>query len=696
MKHQDAKEYLGCQLWVEPTDSRERVDELVKTAAESGLGWLRIFLMWPWIEEQPGEWDFTVFDFVFDACEKYGIKVKATLTANSGPWHIGTPSLLHSHTGFLDESQWPAMERYVERCVTRYKDHPALGQWILWNEPAARREQSDQARRHWQAWLEEAYGGNISALNKRWRTGYQGFSEAQFPNEILHPAHIGNGWASYRPVMDFDRFSMKWLEWELQQIQDLVRKYDARTPTCINPTPLLENQASSGLDQEELAKIVDVVGASYHPAWHFTFCDREMFPALMSLGVKKTASHPSVHRVEVTEVQCGNTLSSSTRPSDVEPAELARFCFAGIFAGAESVTGWLLNQRTYDCEAGDWGLLDNNDQHTGRSRMMKRVRDVMETVDRVTEGHEPQESDVLVAFDQDAQVVEVPDSERGSHVKGRLVHDGALGGAMLTALLTQGGVNASQCRLADIPQKDCSGKTLFLSHLVAWSEENAARVLEFARKGGTVVLDATSGRKTPDAAMYCPWPGGLAKEIGMTASDLETDYKGYELSLFGEPAGKWLLTRIRPIFSPDAGWSAWDGIRFEKDGEPLVWERAYEQGRFVLVNGMMGPSAIHEQENQLGLKYLLHELTKDSLLPVRPAGFEHGAYALPVTCQKGLLTAVLANSRSWRQGRELQMIAPEGEYTDLWTGETISVPSTGRVSLPAEDGIVLLWQKGSC
>ena len=44
MKHKEAKEYLGCQLWVEPTDSPERVDSLVKEAAERGLGWLRIFL----------------------------------------------------------------------------------------------------------------------------------------------------------------------------------------------------------------------------------------------------------------------------------------------------------------------------------------------------------------------------------------------------------------------------------------------------------------------------------------------------------------------------------------------------------------------------------------------------------------------------------------------------------------------------
>lgn len=300
---------------------------------------------------------------------------------------------------------------------------------------------------------------------------------------------------------------------------------------------------------------------------------------------------------------------------------------------------------------------------------------------------------MLVAFDQDSQIVEVPDSERGSDVKGRRVHDGAYGGAMLTARLMQSGVNASQCRLTDIPCEKSAGKTLLLSHLVAWSPENAQKVLAFAENGGAVVLDATTGRKTPDAAMYCPWPGGLAGVIGMTASDLETDYNGYELSLFGEPAGKWLLTRIVPTFAPDAPWAAWDNICFQKDGAPLVWERPFGAGRFVLVNGMMGPSAIYEQENQLGLKYVLSRLTAGSLLPVRPVAFEQGAHALLLVCETGSLTAVLANSGAWRQGRTLQLIAPAGEYTDLWTGAAVRVPDTGRVSLPAEDGVVLLWKK---
>ena len=33
---------------------------------------------------------FEPFDAAFEAAERHGLGIKATLTANSGPWHIGT------------------------------------------------------------------------------------------------------------------------------------------------------------------------------------------------------------------------------------------------------------------------------------------------------------------------------------------------------------------------------------------------------------------------------------------------------------------------------------------------------------------------------------------------------------------------------------------------------------------------------
>lgn len=41
----------------------------------------------------------------------------------------------------------------------------------------------------------------------------------------------------------------------------------------------------------------------------------------------------------------------------------------------------------------------------------------------------------------------------------------------------------------------------------------------------------------------------------------------------------------------------------------------------------------------------------------------------------------------------LQLSAPEGIYEELWTNQTVTVPSGEEVQLEAKDGIVLLWSK---
>lgn len=104
---------LGCQLWLEADDTAERIDALVQQAAEVGLGALRVFLNWPWIERQPGYFDFLQYDHVFAAAQHHGLGIKATLMANSGPWHAGTPGVLHAFTGFMDQNHRDAASRYI-------------------------------------------------------------------------------------------------------------------------------------------------------------------------------------------------------------------------------------------------------------------------------------------------------------------------------------------------------------------------------------------------------------------------------------------------------------------------------------------------------------------------------------------------------------------------------------------------------
>jgi len=273
--------HLGSQIWLERDLTREQVGELVDRAADVGFGQLRVFLMWPWIQsESPDRWDFELFDAVFDGAAEHGIAIKATLTANSGPWWLGTGSVLHSQTMTLDPSFRPRMEAYIAACVKRYANHPALGQWILWNEPMNPPENpwgdtfvTAEARDLWPHVLREKYQ-DIAGLNTRWRTGYASFDEVPMANDVMHPAHHNNTWRSFGPILSDYELRSRIIENELGWIADKVRENDPSTPLCANPCQSLYNHAEAGYNLQNIGKVVDVLGATFHAPWSFGFAKR--------------------------------------------------------------------------------------------------------------------------------------------------------------------------------------------------------------------------------------------------------------------------------------------------------------------------------------------------------------------------------------------------------------------------------------
>ena len=360
---------LGAQLWVERDDTPERVEHLVAQAAACGLGRLRVFVMWPWIEPDPGAWDFSLYDTVFDTAARHGIGIKATLTTGAGPWHIGTPGVQHSQTLTLAAAQRPAMARYLERVVGRYAEHPALSQWILWNEPRyqafgpgrddARR--SDEQLAHWRQLLKSRYG-DIHGLNHRWYTGFTDFDQIPFPEQIPHPAHRDNPWISFQPWLDEAEFRAEWLRFELSWIADIVRSMDPDTPLSVNPDQLLSNLAAGGYEFGALSEVVDVMGASFHAPWHLTFAPREAHLGLIVAGLgllRQPTENPKP--IELTEFQLGNTAYSGAAPMGVTPASIAAGFLAPLAAGPESACGRSLDTRRRAFAAGGRGLLDGAD-----------------------------------------------------------------------------------------------------------------------------------------------------------------------------------------------------------------------------------------------------------------------------------------------------------------------------------------------
>jgi hypothetical protein len=675
---------LGAQVWVRPDDNTDRVEMLFDRLVEAGVGRARLFLVWPWVEPDPGEWTFRVYDDAFDAAAARGLTISATLTANSGPWHVGTPSMLHSHTGFLDEMAREAIDGYVTRCARRYADHPALGRWILWNEPNARRGaggvRTDRQLAHWRTWLADRY--EIDRLNRRWRTGYDSFDDIPFPEEVPAAVHRGQTWNAWAPWLADWRHRAAWLVHQIEWVRDALSEVDPDTPTCVNPGGLFANSAATGRRLGGLAGCADVLGASCHPPWHFTFARRWQFPALVAASVRRLAA--AADRLAVTEVQTGSTFASGHNPGAVSAGEVVRLHLAGLAAGAASVTGWCFNARSRDWEAGDWALLDEADGHSPRSRALGRLAETLSAARERTGAWSAPSPRAWVVAEPDAQAQEWLDA--GAHdgdpnptVPGRLHTDGSHGSALLAvALMTLGlpvGFGPARAMPTD-PHPDL----VVASHQVAYPDHVPGRLLEVADAGGTVLFDGLCGRKDDEATLNRPWPGGLC-DADIEGRDLDTDPDGHAVTLGGERVGRWPLARVR-VRAGDA-WSPRPEPRFA-DGEACVLDRRWGAGRLVYARGPLGPALVHHPP--AGVRHLLATVAPDSApRPVSPR-----TVALPVDAEHGRLSVLLGPDPEDRDGP--LRVAAAGHYHDLWSGDTRD--GNGDITLRAPEGTALLWTDG--
>jgi len=687
---------LGCQIWLEASDSPARIQALVRTAAESGLGRLRVFLLWTWIERDPGQFDFRIYDELFDAAAAQGVGIKATLTANSGPWHIGTPGVLHSHTGFLHDSQSGPMRRYLEACVTRYANHPALEQWLLWNEPLGAHDHVDDNLAPWRVFLSRRYLNDLQALNHRWLTGYTSFSEIPWPEEIAHPIHRGGAWKPHSPRLDEMDWRAGRLISQLQWVADEVRRHDPVTEMCYNPIFPIENQAGGGTDLPGLAKVVQRIGSSFHPVFWHERLTRSDYPGLIAAGVRALASQVRGLPVELTEVLSGNTFTTGCRSCAVSGSEVARFYLGALASGASTVTGWCLNARNRDSEAGEFALLNDNDEPSPRSRALLRLSQVLETARQATGDWKPSAPDILVALDRRSQALELLDAESASETPrrpGRGGNDSGRGQWLLAQRAMEAGFVASNLSFNDLPSSpDRKGQVLIVSQVIAWEKAEAKKMLEWARKGGTLVLDALSGRKDFDSACHKPWPGHLTEPCGLQVLEIETASSDFVLESEGEEVCRAAL--LRTVVQTAPPWTVLSTFRFADDRSAAVLQRPFGKGKIIYARFPLAVSVLADPENCAWLRHLLADMAGRPAHAVVPAGIVTGFVSIPISCSLGQLVCLLSPDIAERNGRPLRVVCKDpGLWKDFWTGEQFQSDPLGEILLPAPEGIALLWKK---
>ena len=197
-----SKVRIGAEFFLNRTETSASVHEHFQRMAETGLTIARIFTLWDQIEREQGTWDFSGYDWIYDAAAKNGILIANTLCSEDPPGWMGTAPFYHQWRDLSNPELRKYSEIYIERW-SRGTSHPAHGVWLLQNEPgiptAAARTLIAGYRSGWKKYR------TVEKLNKALVQEARSDSRRRRPAEEPRTA----GWADYASNLDWRRFPVR-------------------------------------------------------------------------------------------------------------------------------------------------------------------------------------------------------------------------------------------------------------------------------------------------------------------------------------------------------------------------------------------------------------------------------------------------------------------------------------------------------
>ena len=247
-----------------------------RTAAEDGNNIFRHWFLWSAIERSPGQFTWDDYDRQLDLAAENGIKtIIAEMTVVAPEWtrrafpHArvesadGKLSAPYMHvscaTGGItmcldDPDLKKKAEEFLTRLVERYKDHPGLGGYDIWNECNHGMCYCAFTQKKFRLWLKKKYG-TIENLREAWyRPGISDWDDIEAPRQ-LQP---------YNESMDWLRFHVDNGLEEMQWRADLIRRLDPNhRVTAHGLAKSFHLLPTAGTDDWRAASIVDSYGLTW-------------------------------------------------------------------------------------------------------------------------------------------------------------------------------------------------------------------------------------------------------------------------------------------------------------------------------------------------------------------------------------------------------------------------------------------------
>ena len=592
MNHQSLPTFPhGAVYFRKSNPPREDWARDYRTAAADGLNSFRHWFLWSAIEVAPGVFDWDDYDRQLDLAAENGIKtIIAEMITSAPEWafqryaharyarpdgsrvdsQVGNSTAVGGFPGLcLDNDDYRELAgRFLAELVRRYRDHPGLGGYDVWNECGQAQDvcYCPATAARFREWLRNKYGG-LAALGEAWHR----YSYAEWDN-ICPPTKLG----PFPPVLDWLQFrienAFKHMRWRV----DLIRSLDANHPvTAHGVAGSLTSMASRATDDWRAAAEVE----SYGLTWVACRKGDEPWKHFHAADLARAASRGK--RFWHSEAQAGPLWMQPQvpgRPRDdgriPTPEDVRYWSLTSMMCGA---TGYLYPRWRPLLDGPLWGAFGPyamDGSRTPRSEINSRLARWANAPEQSALWQsQPVQGQIGIVFVPEAQLFAFAQQGHTNYYAQTM--QGAYRG------FYDQNIQADWVHIDDIDGHD----TLYLPYPVMLSQNTADRLRRWVESGGTLICEGCPGYFGEGGHVGTVQPNlGLDQVFGARESYVEftPDLLGdMVFSCRGSTAyGGLFLQAYEPTTGQPAG--------LYEDGRIAAVENAIGRGRTLLIGTMAG------------------------------------------------------------------------------------------------------------
>jgi len=506
--------YVGTNYHPHDDKNIEKIKSDIQLMKAAGFTSVRMgHLAWDSYEPAEGQFDFEWFDKVMDLMNEAGIKVILDIAVHPAPvWlHKKFPSTdivdakgnhLYPNHRYMDDAGDPNYQkyalRYTDMLTKRYAKHPALLAFGVDNESGdGPISYSETVRQRFIVWLQKKYG-NIDGLNKAWATQRWSRRLNQFEEIGLPTAGEKNG--APEKILDFRTFVSNEVN---QFLFAVIGKVNENAPGVLTNTNAWFYSAMKYIDWAEMAYSGKMAreGCGFYPGNSL----------ITNWGVMNSAFGISRIQFESTNPFWCSEFTAMT----AVPNSIRKSAYATLMYGNQMVCGWTWQSMHSGEEQYLEGMLDWDGIPNRKYDEYKKIATEFKKIGKFFPYKLQSEVALASSFPSQIASASFPEQQENQ----------------LQACWGLFYYRNMDANVVEISRSSLNYKLLIVPGITVMDEATAAKIRDFVKNGGTVIMTSNSAVVDETGKVFSTIrPGRLSDVFGIRVASFEETENLNEIS----------------------------------------------------------------------------------------------------------------------------------------------------------------------